>query len=72
MSDINDVYSKLNKLISEKKQRLMDMLPSTHFINDGIIIRFFDGWESAEGNIKVHEIYNHDKKCLKSLENDND
>lgn len=67
MGDINDVYSKLNKLISEKKQRLMDILPSTHLINDGIIIRFFDGWKSGEGNIKIHEIYNHDKESLKSF-----
>lgn len=66
MNNIDELYSKLNRLISEKKERIMNMLPTTHIIKDGIIIRFFNGWESGEGNIKIHEIFNHDNECLKS------
>lgn len=66
MNNIDELYSKLNRLISEKKERIMNMLPTTHIINDGIIIRFFNGWESGENNIKIHEIFNHDNESLKS------
>lgn len=66
MTNIDELYTKLNKLISEKKERIMNMLPSTHIIKDGIIIRFFNGWESGDDNIKIHEIFNHDNECLKS------
>lgn len=66
MTNIDELYTKINKLISEKKERIMNMLPSTHIIKDGIIIRFFNGWESGEDNIKIHEIFNHDNECLKS------
>lgn len=65
-NNIDEVYSKLNRLIGEKKKRIMNLLPSTHLVKDGIIIRFFNGWESGENNIKIHDIFNHDDDSLKS------
>lgn len=41
---ISDIKSSINK----RKEYLISKMPLVHTINDGIIIRFFNGWNDSE------------------------
>ena len=50
---INDIKNGINK----RKEYLLKYIPLVHTINDGIVIRFFNGWyDSEHSDIKYIEI----------------
>lgn len=52
---INDIKNAINK----RKEILLKKIPLVHTLNDGIVIRFFNGWEDSEySDIKFIEIAN--------------
>lgn len=52
---INDIKNGINK----RKEILLKKIPLVHTLNDGIVIRFFNGWEDSEySDIKFIEIVN--------------
>ena len=52
---INDIKNAVNK----RKEILLKKIPLVHTLNDGIVIRFFNGWEDSEySDIKFIEIEN--------------
>lgn len=52
---INDIKNAINK----RKEVLLKKIPLVHTLNDGIVIRFFNGWEDSEySDIKFIEIAN--------------
>ena len=52
---INDIKNAINK----RKEILLKKIPLVHTLNDGIVIRFFNGWEDSEySDIKFIEIVN--------------
>ena len=52
---INDIKNAVNK----RKEILLKKIPLVHTLNDGIVIRFFNGWEDSEySDIKFIEIVN--------------
>jgi hypothetical protein len=55
------ILDKVDELIKKRTTELLKSLPSIHAIDDGIIIRFFTGWDDCVNNIK-----------FKRIENDND
>lgn len=57
------ILDKINFLIDRKESELLNALPSVHDIGDGIVVRFFNNWDSCFSNdeIKYREI-NDNKK----------
>jgi hypothetical protein len=47
------LLKKINQLIDDKKERLLNKLPSVHEVEDGIIIRFFTQWDNCEDDNKI-------------------
>lgn len=56
------LLTKINKLISERKEIILKKIPNIHEIDDGVIIRFFTSWDNCEDDdvIKFKRIVNHD------------
>ena len=54
------LLDKIEYLINKRKSDLIKELPDVHEVSDGIIIRFFGGWDNCEGNdvIKYKSIKN--------------
>lgn len=49
----DEIVKKVHQQISEKKRKLMNVLPLVHSIDDGIVIRFFTNWEQCDENSKI-------------------
>lgn len=47
------LLEKIHDQINKKKTDLLNSLPVIHSIEDGIVIRFFSGWERCEDNRRI-------------------
>lgn len=56
------LLKKINDLICERKEAILEKLPNIHKIDDGIVIRFFTKWDNCEDDddIKFKRIVNRD------------
>lgn len=48
-----ELLDKINGQIDKIRNRLLDMFPAIHEIEDGFIIRFFTDWDSCDDNTKI-------------------
>ena len=47
------ILDKINRLIDKKRNKLLQLLPNIHQIDDGIIIRFFTNWDNCDSNVEI-------------------
>lgn len=53
------LLDKINMLLDKRRTELINKLPSIHEIDDGVVIRYFDDWDSCNDNgIKYRIISN--------------
>ena len=56
--ELKNAFEKAKKIIYNKKELLVDSFPVVHELDDGILIKFFSGWEITEyKRIKLKRIY---------------
>ena len=60
--ETKELFTKVNYLISKRKEELLNRLPVIHEVDDAIIIRFFTEWDNCNENedIKFKKISNLD------------
>lgn len=55
--ELKNAFEKAKKIIYNKKEILVDSFPVVHELEDGILIKFFSGWEVTEyDEIKIKKI----------------
>ena len=55
--ELKIAFEKVKKIIYDRKESLIDVLPVVHELEDGILIKFFANWESMENDeIKFKKI----------------
>lgn len=55
-----NIINEIKNAINKRKEVLLKKIPLVHTLNDGIVIRFFNGWEDSEhSDIKYIQVKNY-------------